>query len=445
MATKDTLRSLDLEHLWHPYTDIAAHENARFPIIEKAQGVYLYDDEGRSVLDGISSWWACNLGHGHPRLVDAIRRQAGELEHSILGGMSHPNAIRLAGRLARFAPWDLTRAFFASDGACAIEAALKIAVQYWSNVGEPRRNEFACLAEGYHGDTLGAVGVGFVPEFHECFEPIVRKGRAAASPHCFHCPCGKTPGTCDIECFGSMENIFRAHHETLAAVIVEPLCQGAAGMRIYPDEYLRRLRRLCDERSVLLIADEIAVGFGRTGSMFACEHAGIVPDIMCLGKGLTGGHLPMSATLVTEKIYDAFRNVPGRDRTFYHGHTYCGNPITSALALAALDVYEEEKIVEKSQSLVAALKAGIERIRECDGVSNACAMGMMGVVEIAEETGGARRAKTIAAKAYELGLFIRPLGPILYLWPPLTTSQEELGRMLLLFEEALAKVGDVCG
>ncbi len=437
------LRSADLRHLWHPYTQARDFEDTRFPIIERAEGLYLFDSDGHAALDGISSWWACNLGHSHPRLVEAIRRQAAQLQHSILGGMSHPNAIRLAERLAAIAPKGLRRSFFASDGASAIEAALKIALQYWWNRGRDEKTEFAALEDGYHGDTLGAVGVGFVPGFHAPFRNAIRPAWRAASPHCFHCPHGHRPESCGAECFGSMEEIFRAHGDRLAAVVLEPVCQGAAGMRIYSAEYVRRLRALCDACDVLMIADEIAVGFGRTGALFACDYCGVSPDILCLGKGLTGGHLPMSVAMVREEIFESFRAAPGgatgaeRDRTFYHGHTYCGNPIAAAAALAALDVYEDERIVERAHPAMKALAACVERLGRWPGVRDSRAMGMMSALEIRPEAGGADAARRICRRAYSLGLFIRPLGNILYLWPPLIARPADIERMAETMERAM--------
>ncbi len=431
------LRDCDLRRIWHPYTKADAMEADQFPIIDRAEGVYLYDVRGRKLLDGISSWWCVNLGHSHPHIVEAIRRQAERLQHSVLGGMSHPPVIRLADELLAIAPDGLSRAYFASDGASANEAAMRMALQYWANLGKPERSRFVSLADGYHGDTLGTVGVGYVDAFHHSIRHAVTLSFAADSPHCFHCPCGKQPGQCQTECFGSMQHIFDDHGDEIAAVILEPLCQGAAGMRIYPADYLRRLRTLCDQRNVLMIADEIAVGFGRTGSMFACEQAGICPDFLVIGKGLTGGMLPMSAVLTSEKIFDAFRNTDGADRTFYHGHTYCGNPIASAAALAAIQTYRDEQIVPRSAVLAGRLAEAFEQFRSLPGVANTATMGTMTSLEISAEAGGPASAKQIAAAAMEAGLFIRPLGAILYLWPPLTTTPAELERMLDLFEQAL--------
>ncbi len=439
--TSDDLLNADRRHLWHPYTDIDAVEGGELPVIARAEGVCLYTSDGKPLLDGISSWWACSLGHGHPKLVEAVRTQAGILQHSILGGMSHPNAIMLAERLAQVTPAGLDRVVFAGDGASAIEAALKMSLQYWSNTGRPERVSFVSLRDAYHGDTLGAMGVGHLPRFHRPFENVLKVAHRADSPHCFHCPCDKTPGQCDIECFRSMEEVVSSHAATTAAVIVEPICQGAAGMRIYPAEYLRRLRALCDEHDILMIADEVAVGFGRTGTMFACDQArgaGISPDIICLGKALTGGYLPMSAAVATDAIYDSFRDPVGGDGTFYHGHTFCGNPITSALALAVLDVYRDDDIVAASRPAAARLAEAVKRIGELDCVAQSASLGMMSAIEIAPEAGGAELASRVCRKAVELGLFVRPLEDIIYLWPPLVTTVDEMDEMVGILEEAIA-------
>ncbi len=433
----DHLRQLDIKYLWHPCTDINGLEQMPFPIIERAKGVYLYETGGRPLLDGIASWWCVNLGHGHPKLIEAIQKQAAQLQHAILGGMSHPNAIRLAERLAKITPGNLQHSFFASDGASAVEAALKIAVQYWANVGEKGRTHFVGLEEGYHGDTLGAMGVGYVESFHRDYRDVVRPAYHATSPHCTQCPRGKQPESCGVECFDSMDSILRKHHENIAAVIVEPLCQAAAGIRIYPEEYLRRLRRLCDEYGLILIADEIAVGFGRTGVMFACERAGIVPDIMTVGKGITGGYMPLSAAVANDTIYNSFRNRnDGRDNTFWHSHTFGGNPIITGLALAALDVYEDEHVIEKCQPRINQLARGMAEVASLLNGSKTRAMGMMGVVEISDACGGAERATLIVKKAFELGLFLRPRGRAVYLWPPLTVTEDELAEMLAIIKQS---------
>lgn len=439
----DEWRRRDIRHVWHPCTPTNAFEQSAFPIMERSEGVYLYSLDGRRYLDGIASWWCVNLGHGHPRLVTAIQRQAARLQHLILGGMSHPPVIELAEKLAEIAPEGLEYTFFAGDGASSVEAALKIALQHWISRGVPGKTRFVGLVEGYHGDTLGAIGVGYVESFHRDYAPVVKQALRACSPHCLQCPFGKEPATCDIECFSSMEAILRRHHEEVAAVIVEPLCQGAAGVRIYPEEYLRRLRALCTELHILLIADEIAVGFGRTGHMFACQRAGISPDIMTIGKGLTGGYMPMSGAMVTREIYDSFRTAPGGpDRTFYHSHTYGGNPVTSALALEALAVYQEEGVLEHSIPRQRQLDEGFRDLCTLLPGTRHLAKGMIAVLEVSEECGGADRARRIGGRAMELGLLVRPRGSAVYLWPPLTTTALELEEMLAILRRAIVDTGD---
>ena len=438
--TLDELRRRDTQHLWHPYTDIGPFEQSEFPVIERAEGIYLHDAEGRALMDGIASWWCVNLGHSHPRLVRALRDQAEQLQHCILGGMSHPPAIELAARLTRLVPMDASHVFFAGDGASAVEVALKIALLYWINTGHEGRTKFICLQDGYHGDTLGAMGVGYVEKFHRNLRGVIPVAYRSCSPHCARCPMGKEPQTCGVECFESMRELVEQHHEETAGVILEPLCQGAAGTRIYPEEYLRRARRLCDEYGLLLIADEIAVGFGRTGSMFACEQAGIQPDLMCVGKGMTGGYLPMSAAVVSDKVYDTFRGADGWNRTLYHGHTFGGNPITSALAIAAIDVYEQEEVVEKCQPRIRQLAQGMQEIEAMLSDSMALTVGLIGAVELSDADGGSERAGRIARAAFDRGLFIRPLGASVYLWPPLIISEAELGRMLAVLREAFLAV-----
>lgn len=433
----ETLRDLDIRHLWHPYTSTTAFEEGRYTCFDSGEGVYLYEPGGRPVLDGISSWWATALGHSHPRLVDAIREQAGILQHSILGNLSHPMAVRLASKLADITPKGLNHVYFACDGASATEAALKMAIQYWHNIGQPDRARFVSLAEGYHGDTLGAVGVGFVPQFHRCFENAVVRSYVAKAPHAPSDSGDAAEGDAVDLAFTSIEALVQKKHTKLAGVILEPLCQGAAGIRIYPAEYLRKVRALCDEHELLLIADEIAVGFGRTGSMFACDQAGIVPDILCLGKALTGGYLPMSAAIATDEIYEAFRSDETHDRTFYDGHTFCGNPITSAVALEALNIYTGEAIVESCEPLASQLREGMVEIGAYPCVAYQKSLGMIGMCAFTEKAGGAAIARAVAQAAMELGLFIRPLGEVIYLWPPLVTTSDQLEEMIDLLKDAI--------
>lgn len=427
------LRQVDNRHLWHPYTDAVTFEQEPYTCIERAEGVYLYTADGRKLYDGIASWWAVSFGHSHPKIIAAVREQAGVLQHCILGNMSHPKAVELAQRLAYITPGDLNYSYFACDGSSATEAALKMAVQYWAFNGRPEKTQFVGLEEGYHGDTLGAIGAGYVSWFHEPYAALVKPALRAPSPFA---PCNSgDPEEEEVadRAFAEMERIVRENQDTIAAVIVEPLCQGAAGIHIYPKSYLQRLRELCDACDVLLIADEIAVGFARTGSMFACEEAGIVPDIMCLGKALTAGYLPMSVAVASDRVFGAFRRPDAAARIFFDGHTYCGNPITSAAALATLDLMEELDVPASCAPRYAQLTEGMRRIGTLPGVRFQKSLGLIGMCEMAD----APLARRASLKANALGLFIRPLGPSLYLWPPLTSTEAELGAMIDLLEQAI--------
>ncbi len=438
------LWDLDRHHLWHPYTrhSAALCDAQAFPIISRGAGVHLYDTSGRAYFDAISSWWACNLGHSHPRLVEAIRTQAGELQHSIIGNLTHPGAIRLAAELAGLIPGSRRHVLFAGDGASAVEAALRIAVQHWHNLGQPR-TRLAALRLGYHGDTFGAMSLGYLPEFHAPYRDLLLSVLQFEAPLCAACPHNRRPaGNCGLHCFAATRRLFAEHGHSLAALIVEPLCQGAAGMRIYRPEFLQALAGLCREHGVLLIADEIAVGFGRSGRMFAFEHAGIEPDLVCLGKALSGGYLPMSAVLVKDEIFAGFSDRPA-DNTFYHGHTFAGNPLAAAAALACLQVYAEENIVVRaaaSGEYLASLFAGLA---ELPGVQNSRCLGMIAAFELADgpdpARGGAARAQRLRQEMLDAGVLIRPLGNVVYLMPPLITPPGLLEQTVETMAAALKR------
>lgn len=408
-----------------------------FPIIVRGRGPYLFDDAERRYLDGISSWWCCNLGHSRPEITRAIQRQAQKLQHSMLGNLSHPAVIKLAAALASVLPGAPWRAFFASDGACAVEAGLKIAVQYWHNLGQPRRRKFVSLEQAYHGDTLGAMAVGYQPQFHRPFRRLLSKPWQAPSPCCADCAWGRTPSSCGRECFAPMQKMIAAHAGEIAAVIVEPLCQGAAGMRIYHPDYLRRLARLCRQTGILLIVDEIAMGMGRTGRLWAFEHAGIKPDIVCVGKGLAAGYLPISATMVRQKIFQTFSDRPV-DRTFYHGHTFAGNPLACAAAIAVLDFYRRHDVVRRAQANGAALAAAFRELQNLPGVKNIRCLGMLAACELEDCRGaGRRRAQDIRRRLQRQGVLIRPLGNVLYLMPPLLTPPTLLRKLARMLGDAI--------
>src|SRR3954463_7492352 len=329
---------LDHDHLWHPFTQQRDWVGEEPLMIESAEGTELIDTEGRRYLDGVSSLW-CNVhGHRHPAIDEAVRDQLDRVAHSTMLGLSHPGAAELAARLVEIAPPGLNRVFYSDSGSTAVEVALKMAFQHWQHRGEPQRTGFVCLDMSYHGDTLGSVSVGGIELFPTLFRPLLFDAHMAR------------PGDA-----ADLERILGEHGDTIAGVIVEPLVQGAAGMLLHPDGYLRAVRELCDRFGVLLIVDEVATGFGRTGTMFACEQEGVTPDLMCLAKGLTGGYLPLAATLATEQVYEGFLGAFEQFRTFFHGHTYTGNPLACAAALATLDVFEQERTLEALQPKIALL------------------------------------------------------------------------------------------
>ncbi len=424
---------VDVSSLWHPYTRKPAAEDTPFPLIARGKGPFLYDVDDVRYLDAISSWWCCNLGHSHPRLVAAIRRQVTELQHSILGGLSHPPAVQLAAELVSLFPDSPRRVLFGSDGSSAVEAALKIAIQFWHNIGVPERRVFVSLENAYHGDTVGAASVGYVEAFHHHFDSMLFDVRRAKAPCCIGCADLSADGSCDLPCFESMRSVIEEHSDEIAGVIVEPLCQGAGGMNIYGPRYLAALAELCIERDVLLIVDEIATGMGRTGSMFAFEQADINPDIICLGKGLTGGYLPLSATVVKEGMYNTFTGTPD-SKTLCHGHTFSGNPIACAAALETLKIYEEDDIVGQADRLGLVLAEEIAGLAGLPGVTNTRSLGMIGAFDTPD-------AEAVCRYAFEHHrMLMRPLGNVVYLMLPLIVDEELIRECVGVLREAVLAV-----
>jgi adenosylmethionine-8-amino-7-oxononanoate aminotransferase len=445
----DVLKSWDKDHLWHPFTAQADWAASDPLIIDRAEGVYLYDREGRRYLDGVSSLW-CNVhGHRHPALDAAIREQLDKVAHATLLGVTHAPAIELARRLVELAPDGLTRVFFSDDGATAVEVALKMAFQYWRQKDrpEPTRTRFLALGGAYHGDTLGDVSVGGVERFHAMFGPLLFLALRAPSPHCYRCPLELSRPDCATACLNEVDRILAEHPGDVAAVVVEPLVQGAAGMIVHPEGYLRGLREITRRHDTLLIADEVAVGFGRTGTMFACEQEGVVPDFLCLAKGLTGGYLPMAATLTTEEVNAAFFGTAADGKTFYHGHTYGGNPLAAVVALASLRVFDEERTLEGLVPKIALLSRRLEEFLAFDHVGDVRRRGLIAGIELVADKAakapfpwadqvGAR----VCRRARDLGLLIRPLGDVIVIMPPLAITVEELGGMLDVIDRCLHEV-----
>jgi adenosylmethionine---8-amino-7-oxononanoate aminotransferase len=422
--------------IWHPFTQEAL--DPRPILIDRAQGVYLHTADGRVLIDAISSWWVNLHGHANPRIAAAIAEQAGKLEHVIFAGFTHRPAEELSRRLRRVLPPPLEHIFFSDDGSTAVEVALKMALQYWRNVGRPEKKRIVALEHAYHGDTAGAMSVGddgsFVAAFESMRFPVLR----VPSAYCFRCPVGKKRATCDIDCVEPLARLFDQHHGEIAALIVEPLLQGAGGMIVYPVEFLQRVRKLCSEYDVLLIADEVLTGFGRCGSMFACELAGVVPDIMCLSKGLTGGFLPMGATVCTAPIHETFC---GSDRslTFFHGHSYTANPLGCSAGIASLDIFETEPVFQRIAAIQKIHEARTVPLASHPAVGEVRILGTMMALELqADDPGYFSELKPILYDFYlKNGVLLRPLGNVLYVLPPYVITAEELNRVYDVIAESL--------
>ena len=417
----DDLVEADRRYLWHPFTQQRDWEREEPVIVQRAEGTDLIDTKGRRYIDGVSSLW-CNVhGHRHPRIDAAIRDQLDQVAHSTMLGLSHPPAIDLARRLVEIAPDGLSRVFYSDSGSTATEIALKIAYQYWRQQGEERRTRFVSLREAYHGDTIGSVSVGGIDLFHATYRPLLFETLAA------------TPG--DVE---EMRGLFEAHPGEIAAVIMEPLVQGAAGMIVHPEGYLRAVRELCDEHDTLLICDEVAVGFGRTGRMWACEHEGVSPDLLCIAKGITGGYLPMAATLTSERVYEGFLGEHTDFRTLFHGHTYTGNPLACAAALATLDIFDEEGTLERLQPKIELLAELLQPIAARSDVAEVRRRGFMTGIELQGYPAELRMGHRATLEARSRGAIVRPLGDVLVLMPPLAISEPDLTRLLAIVADSIA-------
>jgi adenosylmethionine---8-amino-7-oxononanoate aminotransferase len=422
----DSVGELDQRHLWHPFTqqrDWAAESPL---VIERGEGTDLIDDGGRRYIDGVSSLW-CNVhGHRHPVIDAAVREQLDRVAHSTMLGLTHPAAAELAGRLVELAPPGLERVFYSDSGSTATEIALKMAFQYWQQrEGGSGRTSFVCLNDGYHGDTLGAVSVGGIDLFHSAYGPLLFDAHHVE------------PGKAD-----ELGAVLELHEGEIAAVIIEPLVQGAAGIRVQPPGYLRAVRDLCDRHDVLLICDEVATGFGRTGTMFACEQERVAPDFLCLGKGLTGGYLPLAATLATERIYEGFFGAHEQYRTFFHGHTFTGNPLACAAGLASLEVFERESTLLRLQPKIRLLGELLEEVAAMPEVAEVRGRGFMVGIDLGEHDPALRMGHRVTLEARERGAIIRPLGDTMVLMPPLAISKEDLRRLVEITAESIrAAVG----
>ncbi|MGZ8243091.1 adenosylmethionine--8-amino-7-oxononanoate transaminase [Methylomagnum sp.] len=434
----------DLAVLWHPCTQMKDHEDFPPIPIRRGQGVWLEDFEGQRYLDAISSWWVNLFGHSHPYINAALKDQLDSLEHVLLAGFTHAPAVELAERLTRLAPPGLTRCFYADNGSSAVEVALKMSFHYWRNAGQPRKTGFITLSNGYHGETLGALAVGDVPLYKETYAPLLMKARTVPSPDAYDREPGESWADCARRKFVAMEAALAEHAAETCAVIVEPLVQCAGGMRMYDPVYLSLLRDACDRHGVHLIADEIAVGFGRTGTLFACEQANIRPDFMCLSKGLTGGYLPLSCVLTTAEVYAAFYDEYAKLKAFLHSHSYTGNALACRAALATLDLFERDDVLANNRILARHIAEVTADFAGHPHVAEVRQTGMILAIELVRDkaTRAAydwreRRGLRAYRHALSRGVLLRPLGNILYFMPPYVITPEEIRFLADVAGEAI--------
>jgi len=426
----------DLRVLWHPCTQMKDHESVPLIPIRSGKGVWLEDFQGRRYLDAISSWWVNLFGHSHPHINAAVSAQLESLEHVIFAGFTHEPAILLAERLIALAPAGLCRCFYADNGSSAVEVALKMSFHYWRNCGSPNKTRFVTLENSYHGETLGALAVGNVPLYKDTYAPLLMRAITAPSPDCFARDQGESWVHYSERRCRDLERILAQHADEVCAVIVEPLVQCAGGMRMYHPIYLRGLREACDRHGVHLIADEIAVGFGRTGTLFACEQAQITPDFMCLSKGLTGGYLPLAAVLTREEIYAAFYDDYATSKAFLHSHSYTANPLGCRAALATLDLFEETGVLERNRQLAQCLAHQSERFADHRRVAEVRQTGMIVAIEMSQDKSRRkpypwqeRRGLRVYREALANGVILRPLGSVVYFMPPYVITPEEIELM----------------
>ena len=441
------LAEQDKKYLWHPFTQMKEWADEEPLIIERGEGATLFDTDGNAYIDGVSSLW-CNIhGHRKAEIDDAVRDQLDRIAHSTMLGLSGPPAVELAERLVKLAPRPLAKVFYSDSGSEAMEIALKIAFQSQRQKGEGARTKFVALDQGYHGDTIGAVSLGGIPLFHSVYGPLLFETLRAPAPYCYRCSLGLEPDKCSMACLGRMADLLREHADEVIAVVMEPLVQGAGGIIVHPAGYLRGVRDLCDRCGVLLICDEVAVGFGRTGRMFACEHEGVAPDIMAVAKGLTGGYLPLAATLANEDVYASFLGEYEDFKIFFHGHTYTGNALCCAAAIATLDVFEKERTLERIVPRIEQLTRRLEDFRRLEHAGDVRQRGLIAGVELVRDR--ATRAEydpagkvgiRVTQAARKRGLITRPLGNVIVIMPPLCTTERELDRMLDVLLESIEHV-----
>ena len=439
------LQQKDLKYIWHPCSQMKDYEDFPPIILARGKGAYVYDTEGKSYLDAVSSWWVNLFGHANDRINRALREQSEKLEHAIFANFSHEPAIDLAQEIVRLTPAGLNKVFFTDNGSSAVEAALKMSFHYHQQTGRAGKTKFAAITDAYHGETLGALSVGDLDLYSKIYKPLMLDTLKAAGPDCYRCACGKKRETCGAECFMAMEQLIEAHADEICAVIIEPVVQCAAGMKIYSPVYLRKLRELCTRHHIHLIADEIAVGFGRTGKMFACEHAGVSPDMMCLSKGITAGYLPLSLVVTTDEIYSAFYADYTELKAFLHSHSYTGNALACAVARESLGIFQDEDVLAQNEIKSRMLLAKVKTL--FDGhpyVGEYRQLGMIGALELVADRCTKEAfdwKKRVGYGIYRIaltkGVLLRPLGNVIYFMPPYVVDEKDIDWMVQVAFDAI--------
>lgn len=434
-----------LKSVWHPCTQMKDHEKT-LPLvpIKRGEGVWLEDFEGNRFIDAVSSWWVNLFGHANPRINSAIQKQIGELEHVILAGFTHEPVVSLSERLIDVTPQGLNKCFYADNGSSAIEAALKMSFHYWKNQGKPGKKNFVNLSNSYHGETLGALALGDVSLYKDTYQPLLMEVLTAPSPDAFNKEPGETDEAYALRQFEAMDKLLAEKHDEICAVVVEPLIQCAGGMRMHHPIYHTKLREACDRYGVHLIADEIAVGFGRTGTLFACEQSGITPDFMCLSKGLTAGYLPLSVVLTTDQVYDAFYDDYETLKAFLHSHSYTGNPIGCAVALATLDIFRDDNVIESNRHLSACMAESVAHLADHPNVGDIRQHGMTLAVEMVKDKASKtlfpwqeRRGIRVYQHALTRQALLRPLGNVVYFMPPYVITEEQIRHLAQVATEGI--------
>lgn len=443
------LKEKDKQYIWHPFTQMQDWFGAEPLIIERGEGAYLFDTDGNRYLDGVSSLWVTLHGHRRKEIDDAVHDQLGKIAHSTMLGLTNVPSIELAEKLVKITPKGLEKVFYSDSGSTAVEIALKIAFQYWQHVGgsAKEKTKFITLNNAYHGDTIGSISVGGIDLFHEIYRPLLFDSIKAPSPFCYRCELGLTPDTCSLACAEELKKLVRTHSAELAALIVEPAVQAAAGMIVAPEGYLTAAREVTEECDVLLIADEVATGFGRTGKMFACELEAVSPDMMTVAKGISGGYLPIAATLATNRIFDKFLGQYTENKTLFHGHTYTGNPLAAAAACASMDIFEKDKTLDNLAPKIELLEEVLRGLKSHKNVGDVRQMGVMVGVELVHDKEskepfeyGAKIGHKVCFAARSKGMIVRPLGDVLILMPPLSATMGQLKEMMDIMGKCIEEV-----